>query len=163
MATGQQLAILLRQIRTQIQNDAPKEVADKMVDETRDNFLNEQYGNDDNSQKWPGRHGSVNGQFQHVEKYLNYPKLRYKGNLFRSMKPLSGPGYSAVSFSSQYAQAHNEGKGIGLGGDTTRWPPYSKKFLILGSNPAKRQFAGVGKRTYRNTVKVFERYIRKLI
>lgn len=163
MASLKVLEQRIRQARTQIQNNAPKLVAQSMLKETRDNFKNESYGNDDSPEPWKDRFGLSGGKLQSVEKYLNYPKLRYRGRLYRSIRPSSGMGYSAITAYAPYAEAQNEGKSLGLGTGPVRRFPDASKTVKLGGTPEARRFMGVGKRTYRNTAKVYGNILKKFI
>lgn len=163
MATGQDLVRMLRSVRNNIENNIPRLVAEAMMEETNDNFAKSQYGNDEQPQRWADRMGfTANGNFGNMEPYLRYKKLIYSGRLLRGIKPISGKGFAALQSSAPYSEAHNEGSQYPTGGNSRRLPPYSTQLLWLGQTPQKRQFMGVGKRTYNKVIKIYSRQLRRL-
>ena len=134
-----------------------------MHDETMDNFNRMQYGNDGRSEKWADRYyyrkkdkgGSAEG-------ILRYRKLDYSGHLRGSAKAVSGRGYAAVRFGANYAKLHNEGVWYETGGDGFRRPPKSSRPIKLGVRPYQRQFAGIGRRTIKNALRIYSSEFRRL-
>ena len=148
MATIKALARNLRKLRKRLENDVPKAVAEMMLRETMDNFRTESYNNDGKAERWPDRRGYVRGKgLVNAERYLTYKKLDYKGRLKRSIKPIHGKNFAGVRSTAPYAFMHNEGKRGNTGGTSYRRKPYSTQPIMLGRNPMKRQFMGVGKKT----------------
>lgn len=147
MAEIQGLKLFLGLLRRKLTYEIPPLAGDVMMEETKENFKKQEYGNDYAHEKWIDR--------RH-ESHLRYPKLDYKGRLKKSFSwrmVRSGKRTVTISFgsSSSYAQLHNEGykAGMKITGRPTRKPPYSNKKLKLSTKPMQRQFMGVGKRTER--------------
>ena len=105
MKTARDFELDCRRLRQHLIEVLPAKLGASMLEETRTNFLNESYGNDDVRKRWPERR---------YEDKLTYPKLRYTGRLFRSIQPkvhrISSRA-AVVSLGSplSYAQMHNEG------------------------------------------------------
>lgn len=139
------LARLIRSLETTV----PKNVAQSMLEETRDNFRAKEYRNDGKNERWPDRHGVVNRKgLINVEPFLRYPMLERSRKLFHSFSTKSGPGYAVLMSSSPYAREHNEGSKLPKDGISIGRPLASRSIYL--SNPVQRKFAGVGKRTYKN-------------
>lgn len=147
MAEIQELKLFFGFLKHKLAHEIPALAGDVMIEETKENFENQEYGNDDTHDKWIDR--------RH-ESHLRYPKLDYKGRLKNSFSwkiVRSGKRSAILSFgsSSSYAQLHNEGykAGMKVTGKAIRKPPYSDKKLKLSTQPMQRQFMGVGSRTER--------------
>lgn len=153
----------MAEVRQALQTKVPREIAKAMLEETKDNFDKQQYGNNGAAQKWADRYG-YNRKLGliNAEPYLRYKKLNYKGKLKGSIKPISGSKYAGISASAPYAEAHNEGKASPVAGNSFRKSPYSSLPIKLGNKPQQRKFMGVGKRTYENVVKIYSKELRRL-
>lgn len=134
-----------------------------MLKETEDNFMSESYGNDGNNEKWEDRFGyNRKLGLVNAEPYLRYRKLQRTGRLMQSIKPITGRVYAGLTSDIPYAIEHNEGVGGG-GGNVFVKPPYSSEVFKLGSKPKKRQFAGIGKRTIKNALEIYENEIKQIL
>ena len=78
MKTARDFELDCRRLRQHLIEVLPAKLGASMLEETRTNFRNESYGNDDVRERWPERR---------YEGKLTYPKLRYTGRLFRSIQP----------------------------------------------------------------------------
>lgn len=164
MATGKDLARMLRKVRHNLEDKVPKRVAKNMLEETRQNFREQSYGNDGQAERWKPRHGFILRRgFVNAEPYLRYKMLQYTGKLAGSIKAISGKGYAALRTSVPYAEQHNTGKLTFNTGNAFRRPPASSEPIRLGSRPVKRQFMGVGERTYKHVLKEYSRELKRLI
>lgn len=134
-----------------------------MLDETKDNFARQQYGNDDAPEPWRDRFGFVDGHLKNVEPYLRYRKLNYRGYLLRGISWRSGENFAELRSTAPYSQLQNEGAKGGGGTGAWRYPPSSTKPLRLGGNPVKRQFMGVGERTKRKVFYFYDLQVKKLL
>lgn len=163
MATGKDLARMLRKVRHNLEHEVPKRVAKKMLEETRQNFREQSYGNNEQAERWKPRHGFIAGRgFGNAEPYLRYKMLQYTGKLAASIKATSGRGYASLSSSSRYAEQHNTGRLTFATGNSFRRPPASSEPIRLGSKPVKRQFMGVGERTYKIVLKEYGHELKRL-
>lgn len=165
MATIAELRAQINKVIYNIEHVIPEKVAESMMAETRQNFEKEEYGNDEAPQRWRDRFGTSfkPKKTGNVEHLLRYPKLRYSGRLSRSITPFHGAGFAGLRSTSPYAELHNTGRGMSVGGNVFRKPPKSSEPVRLGSNPVARQFMGVGKRTEKKVVQLYQREMMKLI
>lgn len=163
MATIRTLAAKMNRAARYLREEAPRRVAEGMMEETKDNFAKEQYGNDGAPRKWAPRYGYVyrTRRMQDVEGLLRYKKLDYTGRLRRDIRLSSGRGYASLRAYAPYAQLQNEG-GRGSG-NSFRKPPASTEAVRLGVNAQARPFMGVGQRTYNQVYRLYVSQIRKLL
>lgn len=157
MATLDDLSRKFNAIRKECSRAIPNALGRDMLEETKQNFADEAYGNDGVKRRWPDRR---------FEKWLNYPKLDYKGKLKRSFKysilRLSSKSVNVIlSSSSPYAQIQQEG--LQGSGNPVRRPPYSTKTLKLGTKPLARKFMGIGKRSVLQFRETISRHLRKVM
>lgn len=163
MADAKALIHKLRALRAAVYTEVPRKTADYMLRQTKENFRKQGYGNDYAFRKWPDR--------KH-EDDLNYPMLRYKGHLFRSIMPgvrvLSRTTVIARVYTrNKVARIHNEGGNTipsYYGDKGIRRPPYSNKTVsIRGFKVPKRQFMGIGQRTVNRVKQIIKEEIRKVM
>lgn len=157
MKTARDFSTDCRRLVQHLTEVLPAKLGASMLDETRTNFRNESYGNDDVRERWADRR---------YEKELTYPKLRYTGRLFRSIEPKvhrlsSRSAVVTLGSSVSYAQVHNEGwrPGMPITGSTLRQPPSSTKRVWLPRRPRQRQFMGIGRRSVRKFMQVIRKEV----
>lgn len=157
MKTARDFEIDCRRLRQHLIEVLPANLGASMLEETRTNFRNESYGNDDVRKRWPERL---------YEDKLTYPKLRYTGRLFRSIQPKvhrisSRAAVVALGSPLSYAQEHNEGwrPGMPITGSTLRQPPSATKRVWLPRRPKQRQYMGIGRRSVRKFMQVIRKEV----
>lgn len=139
------------ELRKMIARELPRELGEVMVREMQDNFKREGYGNDGGFKRWPDR--------RH-EAMLNYPKLMYRGHMYRSIKlktRVMGRGTAIVSLGSRdpVFRVHQLGgptmpRGSHHGDRGWRRPPYASKAVnIAGREVPARPMIGFGARSRR--------------
>lgn len=136
----------MARVKRTVQREIPKTLAEALYAQTMESFDEQAYTGDDKINPWPARI---------KEKYLRYPKLNYTGRLRSSIQTFHNPTMAGIGTNVHYAKVHNEG-GRSDGSRFIRNPPYSTKRINRPVGKIqKRQFMGVGKRTY----KAFQFYI----
>lgn len=157
MKTARDFELDCRRLRQHLIEVLPEKLGASMLEETRTNFRNESYGNDDVRERWPERR---------YEDKLTYPKLRYTRRLFRSIQPKvhrisSRAAVVALGSPLSYAQEHNEGwrPGMPVTGSTLRQPPSATKRVWLPRRPKQRQYMGIGRRSVRKFMQVIRKEV----
>lgn len=166
MATIANLKTRLQTLRRRIETLAPQRIAAGMERQTRENFRKQAYLNDKQPEPWKERFGMAylrGGRvFGNVEPYLRYPKLRYTGTLYHSIGSRANRRQVVLYSTAPYARMHNEGTG-GPGGNAVRMRPKASTVVVMKKNPVKRQFMGVGRKTYEMAWEVYEKMFRMFV
>lgn len=156
MATLEDLHRKFAKLRQECSTAIPNALGRDMLEETKQNFADEAYGNDGTKEKWPDR-----GQ----EQYLRYKKLDYTGKLKRSFKySLLKTGKSTtIRFGSSSPYAKIQQEGLQGSGRPVRRPPSSTKFVRLGTKPWPRKFMGIGKRSVNTFNRTIKRHLDRIM
>lgn len=151
-------------LRKMVSRELPRELGNVMQREMEDNFKHEGYGNDGVMKPWPARN---------YEQFLNYPKLMYRGQMYRSIKlktRVMGRGTAIVSLGSRdpVFRVHQLGgrtmpRGSHHGDRGWRCSPYASKTVnIAGREVPARPMIGFGARSRRWFKQVMDKEFSRL-
>ena len=146
MRTINDLRSDLKDFRNTIRYGIPKDIAMVMLEETHENFIKSEYGNDGKKEKWEKRYYDTHNTPAGIK--LRYKPLRRTWALYRSYKTyIRRMGYCirvGIHSNLSRAKLHNEG-----GKARGRWVQPEYKIDRPAPTVQARKHAGIGSRTMR--------------